>query len=144
MSELKKQNRQSVWTPEERKELDRLADRIQAERPTIADLVASGNYDGPLPLGVYQDYVFAMLELKRAREEQGLSLADVAERSGIDKASISKLESGQTNPTFQTIARYAYSIGMRIKIVSEDLATLDEAPALSRSEPVNTSMPAMA
>ena len=144
MSDLNKQGRQSVWTPEERKELDRLADRIQTERPTITDLVASGNYDGPLPLGVYQDYVLAMLELKRAREEQGLSLADVAERSGIDKGSISKLESGLTNPTFQTIARYAASIGMRIRIVSEDLSTLDEDPALSRSRLANANSPAMA
>jgi predicted transcriptional regulator len=41
--------------------------------------------------------------LRQRREEAGLSLTDVAERSGIDKASLSRLENGwYPNPTLNT------------------------------------------
>jgi transcriptional regulator with XRE-family HTH domain len=44
-----------------------------------------------------------------------LSLADVAARSGIDKASLSRLENGlYPNPTMNTLARYARVIGKRL------------------------------
>jgi DNA-binding XRE family transcriptional regulator len=59
--------------------------------------------------------------LRRAREAKGLSLADVAERSGIDKAALSRLENGQqSNPTLHTLARYARAIGKRLCWSLED------------------------
>ena len=45
-----------------------------------------------------------MAELKAERERQGLTLAQLAERSGIDKGAISKLETGrQVNPPVDTL-----------------------------------------
>ncbi|MFI1226342.1 MULTISPECIES: helix-turn-helix domain-containing protein [unclassified Streptomyces] len=41
--------------------------------------------------------------LKRARTLQGLSLSELSRRSGIGKATLSQLESGQGNPTIETI-----------------------------------------
>jgi DNA-binding XRE family transcriptional regulator len=135
MSETKTQRPPVAWTDAERADMRAIAQRMQAERPTPDQLVASGNYDGPLPLGVYQDYVLAMLELRHAREGLGLSLTDAAGRCGIERGSLCKLESGQTNPTFQTIARYAAGIGKRIRIVVEDLTPAEAA---------DTNSPAMA
>ncbi len=59
--------------------------------------------------------------LRRHREQAGLSLADVAERSGIDKASLSRLENGwYPNPTINTLARYARAIGKRLVLDVDD------------------------
>ena len=53
--------------------------------------------------------------LKRHREAQGLSLTDVAERSGMDRSAVSRLENGQyLNPTVDTLYRYARAIGAEI------------------------------
>jgi transcriptional regulator with XRE-family HTH domain len=55
------------------------------------------------------------------REQAGLSLTDVADRSGIDKAALSRLENGlYSNPTINTLARYAKAIGTRFVPVLED------------------------
>ena len=48
---------------------------------------------------------------------------DVAERSGIDKAALSRLENGvHDNPTVETLMRYATAIGKRLTWKLEDLA----------------------
>jgi DNA-binding XRE family transcriptional regulator len=53
--------------------------------------------------------------LRAERERLGLSLADVAERSGIDRAAIHKLEIGlNKNPTMATLVRYARALGAEI------------------------------
>ena len=52
--------------------------------------------------------------LRGHRERAGLSLAAVAERSGIDQAALSRLENGRGNPTTHTLARYARAIGGRM------------------------------
>src|SRR3990172_2699347 len=50
--------------------------------------------------------------LKRHRERQGLSLTDVANRSGMDRAAISRLENGvYLNSTVDTLYRYAQAVG---------------------------------
>jgi DNA-binding XRE family transcriptional regulator len=68
------------------------------------------------------DQVSLLLQqLKAAREAQGLSLADVTERTGMDRSAISKLESGQrTNPTVETLVRYAEAVGKRLVVALAD------------------------
>ena len=59
----------------------------------------------------------AMQLLRQARENAGLSLADVAARSGIDKSRLSKLENDpHPNPTLNTLTRIANAIGVRLSI----------------------------
>jgi transcriptional regulator with XRE-family HTH domain len=54
--------------------------------------------------------------LRAERERQGLSLADIAERTGIDRAAVHKLEIGvNRNPTLATLNRYAEALGVRIE-----------------------------
>jgi hypothetical protein len=62
-----------------------------------------------------------LMTLRGEREARGLSLADVADASGIDKAALSRLESGQhVNPTLSTLTRYARAIGKRVHLSLED------------------------
>jgi len=59
----------------------------------------------------------AMDILRREREARGLSLGDVAERSGIDKSRLSKLENDpRSNPTLATLTRSASAIGVKVSI----------------------------
>jgi transcriptional regulator with XRE-family HTH domain len=53
-----------------------------------------------------------IMELRELREHKGLSLDDVSKASGIDKAQLSRLESGKKlNPTVHTLMRYARAVG---------------------------------
>ena len=59
----------------------------------------------------------AMHILRREREARGLSLGDVAERSGIDKSRLSKLENDpRSNPTLATLTRIASAVGVKLSI----------------------------
>ncbi len=51
-----------------------------------------------------------------ARKESGLTQKQLSERTGIAQADISKLESGNANPTVRTLQRLAAGMGMRVKI----------------------------
>jgi transcriptional regulator with XRE-family HTH domain len=60
--------------------------------------------------------------LRKARESAGLSLDEVASRSGIDKAQLSRLENGRVAaPRPSTLARYAGAVGKRLVWSLEDL-----------------------
>ena len=55
--------------------------------------------------------------LLRKREARGSSLGDVAERSGIDKSRLSKLENDpRSNPTPATLIRTASAMGVQRSI----------------------------
>ncbi len=54
--------------------------------------------------------------LRAERERQGLSLAVIAERTGMDRAAIHKLEIGVSrNPTLATLNRYADALGVQLE-----------------------------
>ena len=58
-----------------------------------------------------------MHELKAAREAKGLSLADIYEKTGMDRSALSKLENvTNENPTIDTLLRYAEVVGKRLRI----------------------------
>jgi hypothetical protein len=52
--------------------------------------------------------------LKAVRELAGISLAELAERSGIDLPALGRLEDGRGNPTARTLTRYCHALGGRI------------------------------
>jgi ribosome-binding protein aMBF1 (putative translation factor) len=67
------------------------------------------------PLAVDPELAQALSALRAERERQGLSLADVSERSGIDRATISKLETGKLpNPTVSTLRAVARALDKRL------------------------------
>src|SRR5207248_10357096 len=60
-------------------------------------------------------------QLKTAREERGLSLADLTNLTGMDRSALSKLETGQRpNPTIETLVRYAEAVGKRLVVSLAD------------------------
>jgi DNA-binding XRE family transcriptional regulator len=124
-------------TPEEIAREKAIRERFQRERPTLEQLVASGDYNEPLPMGEYLSIRLAVSELKKAREAAGLSLADVAEKSGIDKSALSKIETGQhPNPTVSTLCRYAHALGKRWSwILTDDTPSLPVAKSRRVAEP---------
>src|SRR3954451_6127320 len=66
---------------------------------------------------VLRDYI---RQLKEAREAAGLTLADVAGRTGLAVESLSRLETGAlTNPTWKTLATYAAAVGRRPRLTAD-------------------------
>ncbi len=51
-----------------------------------------------------------------ARTSQGLTQKELAERTGINQADISKLENGTRNPSVNLLKRLAEGMGMALRI----------------------------
>jgi DNA-binding XRE family transcriptional regulator len=112
---MKSETRKIVRTPDDRARLRAIRERFQREKPSLKKLVERGDAPPPMPLGTYLDIQVLLSQLKKEREAAGLSLADVAERTGMDRAAISRLENGrQANPTVETLLRYAAALGKAI------------------------------
>jgi ribosome-binding protein aMBF1 (putative translation factor) len=118
--------RASRKTADERIREQTLRDKLQKERPSLEDLVRGSacDSDAIMTMGMYFDIQRALQALKQEREQSGLSIRDVAERSGLDRAVVRRLENGkQDNPTVATLMRYAAALGKRFLWSYEDLAT---------------------
>ena len=59
------------------------------------------------------DVIRAMID---ARIEQNLTQKELAARTGIDQADISKLENGTRNPSLKLLKKLASGMGMQLKI----------------------------
>ncbi|HEY7423596.1 MAG TPA: helix-turn-helix transcriptional regulator [Gemmataceae bacterium] len=128
MSREKKRSPYAIdWTAEDRARHQAIRAKFQAERPTLEQLVASGEYSEPILLGAYWELAAIVESLRSERERQGLSLGDTAKRSGIDKAALSRLEGGQNvNPTWNTLCRYAAALGKQIALMLRDRAASEK------------------
>lgn len=51
-----------------------------------------------------------------ARKTSGLTQKQLAEKTGIAQADISKLENGSANPSLRTLRRLAEEMGMQLKL----------------------------
>src|ERR671916_307386 len=65
--------------------------------------------------------------VKALREAEGLSLRDLAERSGVSAPMLSQVERGETSPTLQTAERIAAGLELRLS----QLLRLDEDGVVS-------------
>src|ERR1051325_7443045 len=54
------------------------------------------------------------LRIRREREGRGWSLGDLAERSGVSKAMISKIERGEASPTAALLGRLSGAFGLTL------------------------------
>jgi ribosome-binding protein aMBF1 (putative translation factor) len=140
--------RASGKTAEERVLEQTLREQLQKERPSLEDLVRTGacDPDAVMTMGMYFDVQKAFQALKREREQRGLRIDDVAERSGLDRSVVSRLENGkQDNPTVATLMRYAAAVGKRILWSYEDLPEMitngdgkcGSAPNLRKAPEIN-------
>ena len=107
---MKRITRDRRLTPEEAAKYKVVRQQVAEELP---DLIAS-HHERMATLDQLQEL---LRQLKAAREAKGLSLADVTERTGMDRSALSKLETGQrANPTVETLVRYAEAVGKRLVV----------------------------
>jgi predicted transcriptional regulator len=111
---MKRITRERRLTPEEAAKYKTIREQVAAELP---ELVAR-HHERTASL----DQVDKLLkQLRAAREEHGLSLADITDRTGMDRSALSKLETGQRpNPTVETLVRYAEAVGKRLVVSLTD------------------------
>jgi transcriptional regulator with XRE-family HTH domain len=69
--------------------------------------------------------------VKALREAEGLSLRDLAERSGVSAPMLSQVERGETSPTLQVAARIASGLQLRLS----QLLRLDEQDTVTIVHP---------
>ncbi len=116
--EIRKQATALTTDPEFREGYRETLDLLQRELRETGTIATTGEMIAPDDLVAAARFIGG---LREQREQAGLSLADVAERSGIDKAALSRLETGwQPNPTLNTLVRYARAIGKRLVLGLED------------------------
>jgi DNA-binding XRE family transcriptional regulator len=119
-------------TPQQRAEHRRIRKLFQDWHPSPEELIASGEGEHFDLHGEYPYLRPFLAELKQTREQQGLSLADVARRCGVDKAALSRLENGHNpNPTLDTLWRYAAALGRRL-LLDSAVITPTTAPGAAR------------
>lgn len=53
-------------------------------------------------------------QLKRVREEKGITAAELGRRTFIDKPHITRLEKGGTNPTLTTLIKLAEALDIEV------------------------------
>jgi len=112
---VKRIHRKIERTPEQQRELEEIRERFQQKRPGLEELLATGDAVDVVSQGEYMDLRAMLAALKKSREQRGMSLTDVANQSGMDRAAISRLENGvYANPTVDTLYRYAQAIGAEI------------------------------
>lgn len=58
----------------------------------------------------------AIQQIIEARKEQNMTQAELAKRIGTQKSNISRLESGNYNPTLDLLARIAEALGKSLSI----------------------------
>jgi DNA-binding Xre family transcriptional regulator len=105
-------------TAEEIAEEERVRETFR-DRPSISTLIERGEIDAEriMTRSAEESLLRGLVELKRARQDRGLSLSEISRRSGIDLASLSRLEAGKNpNPTFETLSRYADALGLRLEL----------------------------
>jgi predicted transcriptional regulator len=101
---MERRTKSRKLTPEEAARYKRMREEIEAEKPAIADRVRA-----------HQAVLAIVAQLKAERDAQGLSLADVRERTGIDRSALSRLENGgRESPSAETLVRYANALGCRL------------------------------
>src|SRR4051812_37483720 len=90
------------------------ARRAESETPEFqekhAEEVAQLRRQVP-PLEPDESLLDVLAALRLERERQGLTLADVSARTGIDPTTVCKLENGRLpNPTYSTMRAYARAL----------------------------------
>jgi hypothetical protein len=113
---IKRVQKEIGWTPADRTRHRAIRETFQNE-PTLNQLIGRGELSGhPVSLDAYLNLRLLVGSLRRLREEVQLSLSDVAHRSGMDKAMLSRLENGRVaNPGIATISRYLDALGKVIE-----------------------------
>ena len=129
----KKTRPELQWTTEDRDRHKSLRDKFRDRHPSPGELIASGEGASFDLHGEYRELRPFVDEIKRAREDAALTLAEVSRRCGIDQPALSRLENGHNkNPTLDTLWRYAAAVGRRLVLTTETIR--DTRPAQGKAK----------
>ncbi|MGK9052699.1 XRE family transcriptional regulator [Neorhizobium petrolearium] len=78
------------------------------------------------------------MRLKIEREARGWSLAELAERSGVSKAMISKIERGEASPTATVLGRLSGAFGLPLSVLLALAERAEQRVAPHAEQPVWT------
>lgn len=116
------QSRTTRVTPEQADRDRAIRAKYLTTKPSLSTLRDGGQVAEPILQGEYFTIMQLMSRLKEIRKQKNLSLADVNQKSGLDRAAISRLENGQVaNPTFSTVNTLARALGVRVRLSVEDV-----------------------
>jgi DNA-binding XRE family transcriptional regulator len=89
-----------------------------ARKPAAEDLLTPQELADGAPF--YFQLQACIRQLKEARVAAGMTLAQVAEKTGLAAETLSRLETGVlTNPTWKTLAVYAVAVGRKLTISAD-------------------------
>ena len=110
MSERPIQRIEGKLTDEQKRRHERIRRRVAQDRPRL-------DHEARVKKAELLALRDALGALKREREARGLSIGEVARRSGIDKSALAKMEKNpHANPTVTTLTRIADAIGVELAI----------------------------
>ena len=113
-------------TPEQRAVFRSIRERAETDRPGPDEMVERGDAEEFVGHGAFMELLGLVDILRHERERKGLSLTYVAERSGLTRAMVSKLENGHNpNPTLDTLGRYAMAMDMELKLSADPISADD-------------------
>ncbi|MGO3327174.1 helix-turn-helix domain-containing protein [Gordonia sp. (in: high G+C Gram-positive bacteria)] len=78
--------------------------------------------------------------LKRERSRAGISLAELARRAGVGKSTLSQLESGEGNPSIETLWSLSVALGVQFSVLVDpprplvEVIRLGGGPTIGASE----------
>jgi DNA-binding XRE family transcriptional regulator len=87
----------------------------------IAELEAEARAEGPeavAELEAFRLHFSLARQLGQQRRAQHLTQKQLADRSGIDQAEISRIERGQSNPTTATLGALTRALGLDVRLVA--------------------------
>ena len=105
-------------TVEEQERHKCIREQVQEESPDIEQR-ARRQLAEAMQRGVTIQHTIALLKSERLKKR--LSLADMKERTGIERSTLSRLENdAEANPTVDTLTKYADAVGKKVLVVLAD------------------------
>src|SRR5262245_52568468 len=122
---FKKDPRIPPRTPKQLAEEKAIHEQLSRERPRPDPTTAIRAKD-------FREYLRLVAAFKKARDTQGMTLAQLAEKTGMDEPNLSRLLAAKTaNPTLSTLFRVAAALGMDLTF---GLTPSENKPAASPDE----------
>lgn len=94
-------------------------------RKLIEDIESEAKAEGPAAeaeLGELRRELSIASQLMTLRREQKLTQKQLAKKSGVPQSEISRIETGDANPTYATLSALAEPFGSRIGFIRPDAA----------------------
>lgn len=91
-------------------------------RKLIEDIESEAKAEGPSAEAELRREFSIASQLMTLRREQKLTQKQLAKKSGIPQSEISRIETGDANPTYATLSALAEPFGVRVGFIGIDAA----------------------